>query len=115
MRKVGQLPFHVHIVPIVEENALLQQLIIYDSHDLHVPNESLLICQLIAMCTKYSACRKERRQFRCPFFLICRLRTTFEGLDYKQQIGEETHIDQWALNLSKSDQYTWRNEALKLD
>ena len=59
--------------------------------------------------------RKECRHFRRPVFRICRLRTTFEGLDQKEQIEEENHRDQGALNLSKSDQYPRRNEATNLD
>ena len=59
--------------------------------------------------------RKECRHFRRPVFRICRLRTTFEGLDQKEQIEEENHRDQGALNLSKSDKYPRRYEATNLD
>ena len=59
--------------------------------------------------------RKERRHFRRPVFRICRLRTTFEGLDQKEQIEDENYRDQGALDLSKSDQYPRRNEAANLD
>ena len=66
----------------------------------------------LVMISKF---RKECRHFRRPVFRICRLRTTFEGLDQKEQIEEENHRDQGALNLSKSDQYPRRNEATNLD
>ena len=55
--------------------------------------------------------RKDRRHFRRPVFRIFRLRYTFEGLDQKEEIEEENHRDQGALNLLKS----WRNEAANLD
>ena len=36
---------------------------------------------------KLTKVRKEHRSFRCPAFRICKLRTTFNCFDQKEQIG----------------------------